>query len=300
MQVRKIYSGALEDVTETVTRPYSFGMTATMQLNAAKTDFINQTIADFLSQDCGVDAAYEDRGSSGQKWLWIFGCPFLFTDPASTSNHKVGIYGPFSTTSLTENISSFEIFSSKNYSAVFQFAGNPSTGFSLFAYGYNDRQLNYGFKVVKATNILNGRNALFYALGDQQTYSTSSSSQPAPPVMVAGASCVDFDETGAPDKASIGVDMPYMPYIDTTAGMYSANSGKIPLVPIRVNLWELTGCYCYPRNWGVPVPFNAATQLQAEFEIGGRRFISTTPNSGSLSNYINLGLIEVTETEQGA
>lgn len=299
MQVRKVYSGALEDVTETVTRPYSFGMTATMQLNAAKTEFINQTIADFLSQDCGVDAAYEDRGSSGQKWLWIFGCPFLFTDPASTSNHKVGLYGPFSTVSLTENFS-FELFSNKNYYAAFQFAGNPSTGFSLFAYGYNSSHLRSGFKVVKATNILNGRNALFYALGDQQTYSTSSGSQPAPPIMVANARCVDFDETGAPVKESIGTGMPYMPFIDTTAGMYSANSGKIPLVPIRVNLWELTGCYCSPRNWGLPSPYEVTAQLQVEFEIGGRRFISTTPNSGSLTNYINLGLIEVTETAQSA
>ncbi len=293
MQVQQTYSGTLESASENITRPYSYGMTATMQLNAAKTELLNQTVAGFLSENCGVEAAYEDRDASGQKWLWIFGCPFLFACPAS-ANTRADIYGPFSTVSLTADVV-LTAFSGNGYYLILRFFGDPSRAFSLVALGYSSSQLKNGFKVVKSRNILNGRKALFYALGDRVTNTSSSSSQPAPPPMVAGARCVDFDEAGAVVAASIGENMPYMPLLDTTAQMYNANSDKIPLVPIRVNLWELEGCYCYPRNWGLPAAYNMAVQTQAEFEVGGRRFITTTPDSGGLSNFINLGLLEVTE-----
>lgn len=302
MQIEQVYTGTLESTTETVTRPYSYGVSTTTALYSAQTDTMNQTVADFLKGTCGVDAAYEDRGDTGYKWLWIFDVPFLFTHPTGSSPKNNLLYGPYSKDPVSAG-ANFNTFDSKgNYSIRLRLFGDPDTAFALALFANGSASSGPGtYKFVKATNILTQGSAVFWALGDTIT---PSGSTPYSPQEVAFGNAIDFDAGGAFVEKSLVTQVPYRPYQYTSAGQYELNFDKIPLIPIRFVLWELKGCYCLPLQWGLPAPVSWNYPTQTEIEIAGRKFIVTVNSSSNYysnlsSNYINLGLLEVTEPSAG-
>lgn len=302
MQIEQVYTGTVESTALTVVRPYSYGIASTTTLYSTQTDTMNQTVANFLKDTCGVDAAYEDRGDTGYKWLWIFDVPFFFTHPTGSSPKSNLLYGPYSTTPVGED-APFETFNANGtYTIRLRLFGDPSTAFALALFSRNSTTSGPGtYKFVKATNILTQGNAVFWALGNTIT---TVGSNPYSSKEVAYGNAIDLDSSGALVVKSLVTQVPYRPYQYTSAGQYELNFDKIPLIPIRFVLWELKGCYCLPLQWGLPNPVYWYNPTQTEIEIAGRKFIITvnpydTYYSNISSSYINLGLLEVTDQSAG-
>ena len=55
MQISKSYSGTVESPAVTSSRDISWGVTSKQNLYTNLVDFVNQTVAAFLHNDCGVD-----------------------------------------------------------------------------------------------------------------------------------------------------------------------------------------------------------------------------------------------------
>ena len=286
MQISKSYSGTLPSVGSTSNRTYIFGVASTATVYQVKLDFINQTIADFLHDECGVDAAYEVRYGDTNKWLWMNGVPFLFVLRSNSSGVWLSV--PYDTSAPTSNYS-ISVFSGKSsgiYSFSLLFAGNPRTGFSLRFKAYNSAAVApTGFRFMKAKNVANGKDAMVFVYGNPSINT---------PGVGGNANGIDLNEDGTIDPASFsGV---YISYLFSLYGKdVNKNSakGKFPLVPMMAGIWQLTGIYCHIRGFGIPAAQSCTTEMQTEIEISGRRFLNTVAEAAG-GSYINIGLIEVT------
>lgn len=284
MQVLKSYSGEI-DVGSTANRLVSYGAAVTVSLYTNKVDFLNQTIASFLHDTCGVDAAYEIRAGSTEKFLWIYDVPFLFTNP----NYML-FYGPFSGNVLIGNSSSHPgVFSGPAagvYSFSLVFTGNPETGFALRFMPYNVKTINANliFCFFKAKNTASGGNSVVWKLGTTVTNG-----------LVGGTNGIDLDESGNPIQSSYSTaTVQYLPYLFSKVTNKAAVPDKLPLVPIMVGIWKLTGMYCLPNGYNLPTPLGVTSENQTEISISGRKFIVTIPSiNNTTSGVLNMGLVEV-------
>lgn len=286
MQLIKTYEGVLDPVGATGVRPSSYGVAGNVTVYPAKVDFINRLIADFLKNDCGVNAAYEMRGGDTASFLWVNGAPFLFAPPTASVNY-FNFYGPFYAPALVtgSGTSFFVRATAGDYSFRLAFAGNPKTGFALRAtpyYATNSFAATLCFRFARATNLLNGRDALVWVYNNTVTNT-----------IVSDANGIDLLEDGSMDAGSFSSPaITYLPSLNGKAVNKTSAAGKFPLAPLLIGPWKLSGIYQHVRGFGLPSALGSHVDAQCEVEISGRRFINTTYESVA-AGYINLGLIEV-------
>ena len=284
MQVTKSYSGTITPGS-TSNRQISYGNTATASHYANKTDFFNQAIADFLRGECGVDAAYEARESSTEKFLWIYGVPFLFL----IATYAYVPYGPYNGTAIqstgTANTPVFLSASSGDYSFSLVFTGNPKTAFALRIKNRNGALNNtYDFRFMKATNVATGGKATLWLYGNSVT-ATAFTTQ--------NLNGIDLNADGTMKESSFSTDT-----INFCVGIFSKavnkaeSPRKFPLVPVMAGIWQIPGVYCHLVGYGLPAALGADVENQTEVDIAGRRFIVTSLDAFA-AGYLNMGLIEV-------
>lgn len=280
MQVTKAYSGETTPGTSAA-RQISYGITNTSVVYGGKTDFLNQTIADFLHDECGVNATYEVRNGSTEKFLWINGVPFLFA-VIGTYSH---FYGPYSIVAVSAVANTlFSATASGVYSFSLMFTGNPETSFVLRFKNYNGSILTCPFCFMKAENVVNGKGVLVWRANNTISGFAATS-----------ANGIDLNVDGTMDETSFSSTATnYFPVLQSKASNKAADPDKIPLVPLMVGVWQIPGVYCHLANWNIPAAMTMTTENQTEFSISGRRFISTTTDTLA-TTYINMGLIEVTD-----
>lgn len=284
MQITKAFSGTLDDVGSTSSRQYSFGHASTLTGYWNRIDFINQTIADFLSRDCGVDAVYEARQGNDNKFLWINGVPFLYY--SLSSNERWVIAPPFggATSSTSSYVALFGGNNSGTYSFSLVFTGNPKGAFSLRFKGYNATSVTSSSmaRYIKAKNLLTGGNSAVWVF-DSGTANFGN------------CNGVDLNEDGTLKEDSFSTAIiTYLPSISAKLVNKTSGGGHFPLVPLLFGIWRPLGVYCHIRGFELPAAMTAGTENQTEIEISGRRFVNTTPESLT-SGYINIGLIEVND-----
>lgn len=294
MTISKYYEGTLDDANLAGTRNFSYKYTATSSnFLINKIDFFNQTVADFLRQECGVDTVYEARDGDEDKYLWICDVPFLMYFKSGGSQQYVGVYC-LSGASLLDSVASssnmyvFENSSSNNYKFTLIFDGNPKTGFVLRAKTYGGN-IPYQFclRFMNAVNVVNGRKALIWFANHQMETVYS----------INNLYSVDIDEQNLPDMNSynyLSGTTRFFPVLQSSPANKSVNLDKFPLVPIMVGVYKVPGVYCQPFGYGVPLPMQITQYNQVEFTVSGRRFLSTVRDSLAQQD-INMGLIELTD-----
>lgn len=305
MQISKEYAGNIDAVGSSSARQVSYGATGTVTTYQNRVDFVNQTIADFLSEECGVDAAYEVRTGSDVKFLWIFGVSFLFS-PASSSNYHFGFFGPFNenalnpgalnnsngTTSGSVNyhLSSYsKLFPSNttgtDYNFTLYFDGDPGKGFVLrIKIGTSNISNGFFFAFMKAKNIINGKNAVVWKYGNGgDSYSSGH--------WVNG---IDINADGTMDQNSSSTTAisAYYPCLLSRTVDKTSNLGKMPLVPVQFGIYEAVNMYQRPIGFDLPIAMTTVTETQAVIEVSGRKFLVTCSDNSDYT-CINLGLIEV-------
>lgn len=284
MQITKGFSGTLADVGSTSSRRYSFGYASTVTTYLNRVDFINQVIADFLHNDCGVDAAYEARYGEENKFLWINGVPFLYY--TNSSQERWYVAPPFggSTSSTSSYVALFRSYNSGVYSFSLMFTGNPNGAFSLRFKPYDSTSVTSSSmaRYIKAKNLLTNRDSLVWVF-DSGTAN------------LGNCNGIDRKSDGSPDADSFSTaSITYLPSISAKPVNKTSGEGRFPLVPLLFGIWRPLDVYCHIRGFDLPAAMAANVENQTEIEISGRRFINTTSESLG-SGYINIGLIEVTD-----
>lgn len=308
MQVSKVFNGSIAAAGSATARVCSYGVTNTITTYQNRADFVNQAIADFLHNDCGVNAAYEVREGSAGKFLWIFNVPFLFAQPSS-SYYYFSFWGPFYNTVLNpgsasasaggsntvyNGLSGLSLFfensaSSVKYNFTLYFDGDPQKGFILrVKCGTNSISAGFGFMFAKAKNILNSRAAVVW----KYAFALAATSNLA--TYVNG---IDFNEDGGMVQESFSnTAISYLPMLYTKAVHKTDSPGKFPLVPLLIGPWKMENMFLMPFQFDLPSAVTSATEMQTATEISGRKFIVTCNNYAYItSSYLNCGLIEVTE-----
>ncbi len=302
MQISKSYSGTVENPAVTSARATSWGVTSKPNLYTNLVDFLNQTVADFLHNDCGVDAVYEVRAGSDYKFLWIYNVPFLFNPSYSSSYPMTNFVGPLSAAFLSNgqgqsnsNWSSklfAEIPTAANggsYAFGLIFSGNPNTGFMLRIKTYPGTAISsvFSFCFARARNLLNEKDAVVWKY---RPYTNAS------PYFNECMNGVDLEEDDSMDVESFSTNVAVFSHIlDTKKVLRTSNPGKLPLVPMAVGgIWRLAGVFQRPANFNLPVANTATVEQQTEIQIAGRKFIVAS-NDISNANMMNFGLIEVTD-----
>ena len=305
MQKSKTFSGSIGAYNTATSRPTVYGLTAnTSGVSAIATDFLLGTIADFLANDCGVDAAYEVRSGNAYKWLWVYGLP-VFTYFQTTSTGPTTVMGPFgynyNTTAypLGGSVSLFETYSNGNYNFTLYYYGNPDDVCVLYV--KNNLSTSVGtlrLCVLKTKNMITGGNSVT-AVSQYQNSGAYNS--------------YDLDENGALVWDNSISQFAYakgfsniinLQYTDATK-----NAGKLPLVNMTFGIHYCEHAFLTPNSDMVPVGVTIGTLVQPEFTVGGRTFINfanwgSANNTNAInssygapnSNYTNLGLVEVTGT----
>lgn len=292
MQVTKSFSGTLDNLGSSSARQVSYGATATESTYWNRNDFLNQTIADFLHDDCGVDAAYEVRAGSSNKFLWIYDVPFLFSETtiSTSSGQQSRFYGPLNGATLYYAVNRcFASASSNTYNFKLNFCGNPSNGFCLRFVLYGTSIPNSGYKFVfcKAKNMLTQKDSVVFKYSNVTPTSNI--------LILNAANAIDINEDRSIDEISFNTDhVPYTPVLQTKNAIKADSGGKFPLVPLTFGIWKTTGFYLHPKGFGLPNALAASNEVQTEVSISGRRFIVTTLDDLK-SSYINCGLIEVND-----
>ena len=301
MQISKSYSGTVESPAVTSSRDISWGVTSKQNLYTNLVDFVNQTVAAFLHNDCGVDAVYEVREGSDYKFLWIYHVPFLFAPAARSSYPMTNFCGPLSAVILSTGQYNNATWYSKLFAGIptaanggsyafgLIFSGNPNTGFMLRIKTYPGTAISsvFSFCFARARNLLNEKDAVVWKY---RPYTNAS------PYFNECMNGVDLEEDDSMDVESFSTNVAVFSHIlDTKKVLRTSNPGKLPLVPMVVGgIWQLAGVFQRPANFNLPVANTATVEQQTEIQIAGRKFIVAS-NDISNANMMNFGLIEVGE-----
>lgn len=302
MQVSKTYKGTLAGTETNVSRVYSYGSTVTPTYDTSKIDFINTTVAAFLRDTCGVaDVAYAAKGTSSEKFLWIYGVPFLF---AFTSSYLyLGIFAPVhtKTTSLavidTRASSFLNTSASRDYAFGLIFTGNPKAGFALRLSSLNTNGTianinSNALCIMNTMNTINGKNSVpfFNSVNASTTLHTVYNVDIDPSTKILDLDTMnDTEPNGAIPEIIMGT---------RSNTLYPE---KFPLVPYMLGPHITKGIYCVMGNMGLPLASTTSYLTMPEVIIGTRKFIVTSMTSnrtnalGMGSGYLNMGLIEVSD-----
>ena len=304
MQRSKTYVGTIGNyyAAGSKTRPHIYGTAATINYSQMATDFFLETVAKFLADDCGVDAAYEVRPGNNHKWLWIYGCPIFAYIQSSYTYLSYG-FTPFgATASLTPWAgSNGYIFSDRTtgaYNFTLYYYGNPEDVCVLYLKTNVSTNKSYSrFVVLKTTNILTD----------------------APSVTVIGQAAAiptycayGFDENGVitfdANLSKQAYSRGFTNLLNLQRIDISENTGKLPLVQMMCGPHYCKHAFLTPNSDMVPdgVAFGTDTLNMTEITVGGRTFINFlnwgAKNNGASNNTVlygggsshtYLGLIEV-------
>ena len=310
MQIFRQYTGEVIG-TETAARPTCYGATGTYMCIEARREFFNQSIADFLHDDCGVDAAYEIRGGDTLKYLWINNVPFIFQFTSASTFYL--LYSPYNSNAnylIMGNSSAesayyvFESQASGNYNFGLSFVGTPDN-FVFRIRPYNNSWYNSYYTCltfIRGESLLTGKSVSMWSKGNAFYTSSSGTKSNGEGKPMFG---VEINDDGTPDWENFAFKgssslfaVHYIPLLSSIASVYNTGPSKIPLVPVVIGPWKTKGLYLYPSTCPtVPSAVQINTEIQTEFETAdGRRFINLVfPfNSASISYYANIGMIEVT------
>lgn len=318
MQKTQLYNGTTPVTVTSRSRAYSYGTTSTFAQLDDLTDFINATIAAFLVS-CGVDAAYEQRASDDEKWLYIWDIPFLaitrYYAGSSCALNLMGPYGmtngsmiqPYSSASST-TYSDFgaNVWTSQangTYNFGLNFVGSPVNGFCLRLVNPSTMETGYcrtttstftyycpfSLRIFKCTNMANGNdavawyNGLFYS--GNYACEKYFSSDVVNHVMQATASNSNYGRFAG----------------DTTEYQKSISGNKMPLLPMILGTLKSNGVYQFLPNYNLPSPVVINEPTQTEATLGGHTFVQTqmaavtsSANENPSNTYINMGMIDTT------
>lgn len=301
MQKIKHFSGNVVDHGVTESRICSYGnksASGKADVYINKVNLVNEIIASFLRDDCGVDAEYTTKSGSLTEldFLWIYGFPVLYAfikldnknnlflpDTGSSSSYKIS--------SASEDSSLFKSTTTPDYSFDLIFTGSPDA-FALRMTSYKDSNVDMQMtlRIIRATNILNNKDAILCGV----SVNSSSGSNMASDAVTFTPWSVDISDgildvdTISPSKRAGQV------VINTQSIDFELNPNKIILQPIFVAPYQTKGLFYRPVNFNLPNATPANIPLQTEIEMAGRRFIITNSDSGDTKN-ITMGMIEVTE-----
>ena len=299
MQISRAFEGNISAAGSASSRQISYGASTNISSYQNRVDFVNQTIADFLKNDCGVNAAYEVREGSDYKFLWVYNVPFLFSPPGATT-YYFSFYGPYNGSSLNpgtsstssgssgilNGVSGYSLFftnaaSSTAYKFALYFDGDAENGFILRVKCQTASSISSGFLFgfAKAANMINGKNSVVWKYGAGYMYWNG----------------IDLNDDGTMDEGSFSKDNVRIDQMLFSKEVnHTSASGKLPLVPINVGIWKTKNIYKRPLGFNLPVPHTTATESQVAIEISGRKFLvgSTESENGS-SSYPSFGLLEM-------
>ena len=299
MQVKKSYLGTIENLGTTNSRLRMIDATNSVGQYGIITDFVNQTIANFLHDECGIDARYGIGEGSTEKFLWIFGAPFLFYayGVSGTSMgywecagycNSGGRYVPL-ITNMDKKLSFFKTPTSGDYSFSLVYLGNATEGYLRFQ-SYNSSYPSCGMLIAKTKNILRDKDSMIYSC-----YTTSGSSNG----IIRNIGTVTFNKDGSIDKQhtnNYGLTGYYQQLLTPIPQESSKQlaDGNFPLVPIIFGVHKPTNMYCIPTGFNLTAQ-SISAEAQTEITIGDRTFAVTAPDSnitaGSQS-YLCCGLLE--------
>lgn len=302
MQVTKSYAGTVSLEDSTQKRSVSYGASTTASVYPSKVDTVNNIIAQFLRQECGVDAWYMTKSGSTDSFLWIWGVPFLFN--IAGNNSYAAFYGPLSgsalnagsdgTSTVKYNTGLSKLFNGDTgaYSFSLLFAGNPNNGFSLRfkTYGSNSISQYFVIRFMKCYNLINDLDAVVWS--GINVYSNGNTDTAT--VLLGGMNGIDLNANGTIKEDSFSTALlQYDPILRTKAVNKTSNSGALPLRHLYIGPYRANGIYMRPVGFNLPNAVSATTEIQAEITVSDRSFLLT--NSDSIAvNYINMGMIETT------
>lgn len=277
------------------------GMTVNVTGNAALTDLVGETVAEFL-KECGCrDCRYD----SGKHWVYIFGCPFIFYVANSTygnARHRyVHIYSPFTSTlfftgsvaSGTGNYSRYAPFtfvfdtSDNSYEITLRLLGEPAGAFVLIPGTYvmgthtgtgTGYPTSYSFvteprpgsyiEFVRGRDLFRGLNTVVY----QQSY--------------AGICMTDVDVDGnivdTGYRPGAYFNLPYQAYMPTTAADFQGFGKKLFLMKEVLAYFELES-YVYLQNFGLEQNKGLTLDTQPFFTVNGETFFIGYGNTRSIT-----------------
>lgn len=300
MQVSKTYTGTvtLEDKTEK--REYSYGQASTITCYPSKIDTLNSIVAQFLYEECGVDARYGVGKRSDYSFLWIYGVPFLLG--MTGANNQLYFYQPFgggssqkSNYASTNTATDISLFSGARYSFGLVFAGNPNTGFCLRFKQYNSTAVTNVLilRFMKSENLINGADSVLWSAINHDATTQGSTTATATNLFT-GFRAIDVAGNEPIEESYSGnTSMNYSCLLQSLSAHRNYNEGALPLVPLTIGPYRANGIYLRPRGFGLPSTHTLTTEVQAEVTIGDRSFLIASSDTMSY-NTMNMGLIETT------
>ena len=304
MQKKRTFSGTIANIGSARSRASMIDHIYTTSQYDTKVDLVNQSIADFLHNDCGVDARYGTGEGSTDKFLWIFGAPFFFLDTATTGT-SLTYWEARAYNNSTQNR---ELILSAKAKSRLAFFANPTSGaykFALYYIGnstegclriqhYNSNYPNFSLIIAKTKNILLNQDSMIYSV-----YQTIDTATTTTRELIPNIGAVTFNADGSIDKShtnnyTLTSYYQLLGTPDFTNYNQPLSGGKFPLIPIIFGVHKPTHMYCLPCGFGLPASATVSTETIPEVTIQGRTFAVTAPpgGGGAASSYINCGLLE--------
>lgn len=275
MQKLKYCNGTMLSLGDPKSRKVSYGEDSTTTCYKGVVDFINTEIANFLHDDCGVDASYGAHNESDDAFLWICGIPFLFMQPKSSGSLISTLYEPFNPTGSNSNSGFTKSETSREYAFSMHFVGNPKTGFVLSVATINNASVSNGnlnayfrIAILKGRNFITGKDGVVY----RKILNNSTSND---------YKGYDLNEDGIIDeiyKNNVSFTSSAAHYL--RPDIEDTNPDTLPLIPFICGQWLIPRIYMNPIGYTMVPPQGIASISQTETEIGGKRFLVTL-------NYIN-------------
>lgn len=290
MQRRREYSGTVTVGSSTESRPWAWGSSGTTTFYTAWTDFLNSTIAAFLTE-CGVSASYTQKSGDSYKWLYIYGIPF-FAYAGSSTPYTIILVPPFASSTynggwLFNNSSLiYRSGTTVTYNFGLNYAGKAESGFYLRA-GYSSGGLYYisgsGIAVIPCTSVSNSADAVAWI----KSYSTSSNA-------AWQANVMELTSGGLPVTSNY--DQTVFNYVcGLSTKEVMKNDGKFPLVPMFFGKYKAKSAYLLPLNYGVPQSAGYTAENMTEFSVASRTFLNLSAYNGLVnSSALSFGILDVT------
>lgn len=298
MQVTRHFSGVFNSGS-TKAFHYAYGSSSTTSLYEGVVEELNQIVADFLANDCGIEGVvYEARGTDTQKYIWIFDSPILFLYAVSSNIPYVVMYMPYANNVLINTSTSTRLAVSTSdwtYSFYLYFSGNAKSGgllrFSTYA---GSVPIAAGsFFINKLLNICTGKDAVYVSCPAFFTLTT-----------YMGYKYIwDTDEN---DEVLITKGFAFNTLLNTANNAWNFGE-KYPLIPLYVGPYKFLNLYYFVANnasgFRPPDGNRLTVEVQTEFSLDGRQFISyyftnfgAATSTASGASFASMGLQEVTET----
>lgn len=284
MQKSQLFSGTVSSLGSKVSRLASYGGSYSLSEYTGRTDWLNQTIADFLTS-CGVNAKYEVRAGDAAKWLWINDVPFLFIN--NTTNNTCFIAPKDTSYTLRWSGKLFTDTTTGAYNFTLIFAGSPNTGFILrIKFNGTTAINNMPLIMMFGKNVANDHGVVAWS-ADTSTAGTSLGQTVEGIEVADGVPVLDIFQPNSQVYS--------YPGMVAVAGVRGI-SPKYPLIPFFVGPWQMNGIFLHITGYNLPEAAIITQQAQTEMTLGSRTFLVLSPETTMSGTFIGFGLWEVTDS----